>query len=154
MANAPTPRGGPGGPGGRGARGGFQKPKHLRKTMIRMFSYLTRRPVLLAIALFCVIAAALSSVAGTYFMRPIINSITEAAKNGQTDLPGLLTSILQLLAVYAIAAVWPLRPSVPMPSPPSWPSWPSGGAISCGKSCLTACRSCPSATLTGILTGS
>ena len=105
MANAPTPRGGPGGPGGRGARGGFQKPKHLRKTMIRMFSYLTRRPVLLAIALFCVIAAALSSVAGTYFMRPIINSITEAAKNGQTDLPGLLTSILQLLGVYAIAAV-------------------------------------------------
>ena len=61
--------------------------------------------VLLAIALFCVIAAALSSVAGTYFMRPIINSITEAAKNGQTDLPGLLTSILQLLGVYAIAAV-------------------------------------------------
>ncbi|MBR1845099.1 MAG: ABC transporter ATP-binding protein, partial [Oscillospiraceae bacterium] len=103
MANAPTPRGG--GPGGRGARGGFQKPKHLRKTLIRMFSYLTRRPVLLAIALFCVVAAALSSVAGTYFMRPIINSITEAAKNGQTDLPGLLPSILQLLGVYAIAAV-------------------------------------------------
>ncbi len=105
MANQPNPPRGPGGPGGRRGRGGYQKPKNLRATMVRMFSYLTRRPFLLLLAIVCVAAAALSSVAATYFMRPIINSLTDAVAKGQTDLPGLMGSILRLLGVYAVAAV-------------------------------------------------
>ena len=86
-------------------RGNFQKPKNMKATMVRMFSYLTRKPLLLAVAVFCVVAASLSSVAGTYFMRPIINSLTDAVANGQADVPGLLTAVLRLLGVYVVAAV-------------------------------------------------
>ena len=31
-------------------RGNFQKPKNMKATMVRMFSYLTRKPLLLAVA--------------------------------------------------------------------------------------------------------
>ena len=101
MAEKTAPRGGPGGRG----RGGYQKPKHLRQTTLRMFSYLTRRPLRLVIALLCVVAASVSSVAATYQMRPIINNLGQAVLNGQSELPGLLTSVLQLLGIYAVAAV-------------------------------------------------
>jgi hypothetical protein len=53
MANNP-PKGGPRG------RGNYQKPKNLTATMVRMFAYLTRRPLLLTVAVLCVIAAALA----------------------------------------------------------------------------------------------
>ena len=103
------------GPGGPGGRGGFQKPKDLKKTGLRMFSYLTRRPLLLIVALVCVVAAALSSVAATYFMRPIINNITAAVgADPQAVLPDLLKSILQLLGIYAIAAVCSYTQSILM----------------------------------------
>ncbi len=106
MAEKQAPRSGPhgGGPGGRG-RGGYQKPKHLRRTMLRMFGYLAKRPLRLVIAMLCVVAASVSSVAATYQMRPIINNIEQAALAGQSDLPGLLASVLQLLGIYAISAV-------------------------------------------------
>ena len=93
-----------GGPGG-GPRGGFGKPKDLKGTALRMFSYITRRPLLLIAALACVVAASIANLAGTYMMRPIINGIEDALKNGSAAIPGLLTSCLQLMAIYAVAAI-------------------------------------------------
>ena len=46
---------GPGGPGGRGARGGFQKPKNLGKTIVRLMGYLARRKWPLLIVLVCLL---------------------------------------------------------------------------------------------------
>ena len=53
-----------------GPRGGFQKPKDTRKTVRRLLHYIGTHPVMLVVAVLCVIASALASVAGTYIMRP------------------------------------------------------------------------------------
>ena len=87
-----------------GPPGGFGKPKDLKGTALRMFSYIIKRPGLLVLALICVGASSLANVAATYMMRPIINNITDAVKSGRLDVPGLLGSCLVLLVVYLLAA--------------------------------------------------
>ena len=109
-ANPNIPKGppsrGPGGHGpGHGPRGGFAKPKNLRSTVIRMFSYIGSRPLLLVLVLACVLAASLANVAATYMMRPIINAITAAWEVGSVDIPGLFRSCLKLLGIYVVASV-------------------------------------------------
>ena len=87
-----------------GPRGGFQKPKDTRKTVQRLLHYIGTHPVMLVIAVLCVIASALASVAGTYIMRPIINSIAAAVSAGQSNLPELGASIFRLFLLYLFAA--------------------------------------------------
>ena len=99
------PGGGPHGPGGPRGRGGYGKPKDLRRTALRTVKYIASRPVLLAAALVCVAISALLGVAATYMQKPIIDSISVAFKQGQTELPTLLTSCLQLVGIYLLAAV-------------------------------------------------
>jgi len=64
-----------GGPGGKGPRGGYQKPKNVRRTILRLLGYITDRKWLLFIALLCVTASSISGVAGVYFIRPILNEL-------------------------------------------------------------------------------
>ncbi len=99
------PGGDPHGPGGPRGRGGYGKPKDLRRTALRTVKYIASRPVLLAAALVCVAISALLGVAATYMQKPIIDSISVAFKQGQTELPTLLTSCLQLVGIYLLAAV-------------------------------------------------
>ncbi len=99
------PGGGPHGPGGPRGKGGYGKPKDLRRTALRTVKYIASRPVLLAAALVCVAISALLGVAATYMQKPIIDSISVAFKQGQTELPTLLTSCLQLVGIYLLAAV-------------------------------------------------
>ena len=93
-----------GGPGA-GPRGGYGKPKDLWGTIVRMFSYLAARPLLLLLAVVCVIAASILNIAASYMMRPIINSIEAAFLEGASLLPSLLPSCLQLLGLYLATAV-------------------------------------------------
>ena len=106
MAEQKAPKGGPGGPGGPGGapRGGFQKPKNLRKTLARLFTYLAHQPVMLVFAVIFVILASAANIAGTYIMRPIINDLAAAAAAHETVLPSLVTGIVKLLAIYFVAA--------------------------------------------------
>jgi len=69
-----------------------------------MFSYIAKRPVMLALAVACVIAGSIANLAATYMMRPIINSLVDAVKLGVTQLPDLLGSCLKLLGIYVLAA--------------------------------------------------
>ena len=87
-----------------GPRGGFQKPKDTKKTVKRFLSYIATHPVMLVVAVICVIASALAGVAGTYIMRPIINSLAEAVSAGQLNLPGLGSNVLRLFLLYLFAA--------------------------------------------------
>ena len=93
----------PPGPGG-GPRGGYAKPKNLKATVVRMFAYITKRPILLILSLACVAASSLANVAATYKMRPIINNIADAVNNRQADVPGLVSACLTLLLIYVVAA--------------------------------------------------
>ena len=92
--------GGPGGP-----RGGFSKPKNLRATLLRMFGYLARRPVMLVAALISVVVSSIAGVAGTYALRPIINDLTDAVTAGQSVLPSLVPGIARLVGVYMLMAL-------------------------------------------------
>ena len=85
-------------------RGGFGKPKDLKATALRIFSYLTKRPLMLVAALISVILSSLSGVAGTYAMRPIINGLTDAVKSGSTVFPELGKGILLMSLVYVLMA--------------------------------------------------
>lgn len=66
-----------GGPGKR--HGGFQKPKDTRRTLLRLLGYISNRKWLLVIVLLCVLFSALSGVAGTYMIRPILNELVSDA---------------------------------------------------------------------------
>lgn len=89
---------------GSGPRGGFQKPKDTRKTVRRLLHYIGTHPVMLVTAVICVILSALANVAGTYVMRPIINSIAAAVAAGQPNLPELGIGVLRLFLLYLFAA--------------------------------------------------
>lgn len=90
--------------GGPGSRKGFGKPKDLKGTALRTFSYLTRRPLMLISALISVVLSSLSGVAGTYALRPIINGLTDAVKSGSNVFPALASGILTMVLVYCLMA--------------------------------------------------
>ena len=68
------------GPRGPGARGGFQKPKDLRKTVVRLMGYLARRKWPLLIVLVCLLGSVCTNIAGSSFINlVIINNIADGA---------------------------------------------------------------------------
>ncbi len=58
---------------GHGPQMAMARPKNMRKTFMRLFGYLTRYKVRLALIVLFVIISSLAGVAGTYFLKPIIN---------------------------------------------------------------------------------
>ena len=74
------------------------------RTILRMFSYLAQRPILLVLVAVFVVVSSLGNVAATYMMRPIINDLEAAFLQGQNTLPSLLVSCLQLMALYVLTA--------------------------------------------------
>lgn len=89
--------GGPrGGHGQKGMVGG--KPKNVRKTIGRLFSYISQDKWKLMIVAFCVIGGTIANLAGSYMLRPIINGLT--SKQGSTAF--LLKGILAMLGVYLV----------------------------------------------------
>lgn len=70
--------GGPG-HGGPGSRGGFQKPKNVRGTMKRLLGYIAARKWPLVVVALCVAASTVSSILGTYLIRPVLNELVSDA---------------------------------------------------------------------------
>ncbi len=101
MAGEKTNRGGPHGPGG-APRGGFQKPKHIRKTVSRLLGYLTRRKLPLVVVVLSVVVSSVCAVGGSYYLRPLINNFIDT---GLTDLPAFGFSVLKLGLIYLCASV-------------------------------------------------
>ena len=100
--NMPGP-GGPGGPGGRGARGGFQKPKNLGKTIVRLMGYLAQKKWPLLIVLVCLLGSVFTNIAGSSFINlVIINNIAGGVYTSPAD---LLSDVLKLLGIYAVGWV-------------------------------------------------
>lgn len=86
-------------PGPRGGRGmqATGKPREVKKTVARLATYLRQDKAKLAVVLFCVVISALSSLAGAYILRPIINGLT----SGEGSAASLLRGVLLMLAIYA-----------------------------------------------------
>ena len=83
-------------------RGGYQKPKHMGKTIRRLFGYLARSPLPLVLVLLCLLTSVATNLAASYMLRGIINRFLWS---GCTDFAGLALSILRLLAVYLLGCL-------------------------------------------------
>ena len=94
---------GPGGRGGPGAPGGFQKPKNLGKTIVRLMGYLARRKWPLLIVLVCLLGSVFTNIAGSSFINLVI--INNIAGGVYTSPTGLAANVAKLLAIYAVGWV-------------------------------------------------
>lgn len=85
------------GPGRHKGLQAFGRPKHTGKTIKRLASYLNRDKGKLAAVFFCVTVSAVSTLAGSYMLRPIINGLT----SGAGSVAFLARSVLLMLCIYA-----------------------------------------------------
>lgn len=95
------PRGG--GPRGRGpgrAPGMGGKPKNVKKTLGRLWSYISVDVGKLVVVFFCVIISTLSMLAGSYMLRPVINGLAEGK-----GIPALIQGIAIMAVIYCIGIV-------------------------------------------------
>ena len=56
------------------------RPKNMKHTVMRLFSYMKKDVWMLAAALLCVVAGTVSTLAASYMLRPIINDYIIPAK--------------------------------------------------------------------------
>lgn len=93
----PGGKGGPR-PGGRGRRGmPGGKPKNVRKTLGRLWKYISADMPKLVLVFFCVILSTLAMLAGSYMLRPVINGLV----NG-SGVPALIRGIAVMACIYAV----------------------------------------------------
>lgn len=93
-----------GGPGG-GPRG-FAKPKNTSKTLKRLLSYLLEYKLNLVAIVIAIIGSSLSGVAGTYFLKPIINNyVVPFIGQENPDLSGFIGMIGVMSSVYAFGVI-------------------------------------------------
>ncbi len=81
---------------GPGSRFTLQRPKNGWKTFRRLLTYVTRKKWPLLLVLLCVVVSSLSSVAGTYLLRPVLNTLV-----GDLPLAEKLASLAKTLGLMA-----------------------------------------------------
>ena len=89
--------------GGPGSRGGYQRPKNMGKTLRRLLGYVTHKKWLLVLVLFFVLTSALSGVASTYLLRPILNDLVGPLPFSE-KIASLGKTLLTMLALYLVGA--------------------------------------------------
>ncbi len=96
--------GGPGGPGGRGPRGGMGgKPKDAKKSLGRLLSYITEDIGKIAIVFIFVVINAVASLAGSYMLRPIIDTYIAPVDGSRGSVGGLAAALAVMAAIYVVA---------------------------------------------------
>lgn len=98
MANA-RPMHGPGGPRG---RRGMQKPKNAGQTILRLLGYMGSQKHLLVLVFVGILCSSLAGVAGTYFLKPVINSIEAGVSSGSFDATAFAAKLALMGGVYAV----------------------------------------------------
>ncbi len=79
-----------------------QKPKNMKATIKRLFSYLESEKYKIAAAIFCVIISSASTLCGSYLLRPIINGLTDMDKSAEEKIMSLMLGLLVMAVVYFI----------------------------------------------------
>ncbi|MBR4994263.1 MAG: ABC transporter ATP-binding protein [Lachnospiraceae bacterium] len=93
------PRGG--GPGRTGMP--IQKPKNMKGTILRIWSYISADKPKLAIAMACVVINSIVNLACSYMLRPIVNTIADF----DGDWKHLITLMAELAVLYVVAITLP-----------------------------------------------
>lgn len=96
----------PGGPGGGPMRGPVRKPKDAKKTLFRILSYMGKQKWLLLLVVLFICISALADVAGTYFLKPVINSyLIPFIGQKNVDLSGFIRMLCLMGGIYLAGAV-------------------------------------------------
>ena len=91
---------GPGGPrGGGNARGGGQ-PREMKAGLKRLMAYREQDRLKKGLAFFCVLFSTVTSLAGAYMLRPIINQFIAPADGSAGSVSGLAGGLAVMAAVY------------------------------------------------------
>ncbi|MBR7164592.1 MAG: ABC transporter ATP-binding protein [Clostridia bacterium] len=88
--------------GGRGPmRGLVRKPKDAKKTLLRIFRYMGSYKFLLFLVVLFIIISAGADVAGTYFLKPVINEyVVPFIGQKQVDLSGFIKVLCLMGSIY------------------------------------------------------
>ena len=92
-----------GGPGGHR----FQKPKNVKKTVLRLFGYLSKRKWLLILVVVMVLLSTLGMVSASYFIRVIVDDYLQpmlAAGPENADFGPLIHMLLRMAILFALSA--------------------------------------------------
>lgn len=98
------PMGGGHGPGGMAAAGGA-KPKSSKAIIKRLLHYLNEDKPKLYLAFFCVIVNTVASLAGSYMLRPIINTYIAPIDGSRGDAAGLAQALVVLAVIYVVGVL-------------------------------------------------
>ncbi|MBN1535825.1 MAG: ABC transporter ATP-binding protein [Anaerolineales bacterium] len=82
---------------GPGAMGGFEKPKNVKKTLFRLLNYLKHHYLALIAVIFLLIINTSSMLAGSYFLKPLINNYILPG-----DFAGLAKGLITLGVIYLV----------------------------------------------------
>ena len=93
----------PKGPGSKNMRGQMAsgKPEEMKKTLGRLFSYISHNKWQLVVVLICIIGGTVANLSGSYMLRPIINGLT--SEDG--SISSLLKGILTMICIYLVAVL-------------------------------------------------
>ncbi|MCI9362047.1 MAG: ABC transporter ATP-binding protein [Hungatella sp.] len=102
-----APKRGHGPMGGPGRRAAMDRrnPKNSKAVVKRLLSYLNEDKGKMALAFFCVIVNTVASLAGSYMLRPIINTYIAPVDGSRGDVAGLARGLLALAVIYAVGVV-------------------------------------------------
>ena len=92
-----------GGPGGHR----FQKPKNVKKTVLRLFGYLSKRKWLLILVVVLVLLSTLGMVSASYFIRVIVDDYLQpmlTAGPENADFGPLIHMLLRMAVLFALSA--------------------------------------------------
>ena len=94
---------------GHGHRHGAQsmagKPQNTTATVKRLMSYLEQYTLGMGLAFFCVIINTVASLAGSYMLRPIINTYIAPTDGSRGDAAGLARALIVLGIVYVLGVL-------------------------------------------------
>ncbi len=102
---------GPGGPGGGGggphgaAMRGAAKPKDTKKTIKRLFSYISAYKLKLVFVFFCLVFSTGSSLVASYMLKPVIDNIAKVGVAAEDRIKYLAITLLGLLGIYIIGVI-------------------------------------------------
>ena len=84
------------------ARGGG-KPKNSKETVKRLLSYLEKDKMWMGAAFLCVIVSTLTNLAGSYMLRPIINTYIVPLDGSRGDSAGLFRALIVMAGIYLLS---------------------------------------------------
>ena len=102
------------GPGpGHGPHGNnkFAKPKNAKKTVFRLLGYLSQSKLPLVGVALLLLTSVATNLGGSYYMRPLINSLVDGTFQGPAD---LLKALIPLGCIYLVGAMASYLQSVTM----------------------------------------